>query len=57
VIRKSIWSLTADKLGTDSIKDQIKTLDESLKHLREQDSEDKTDLPVLDLLSDDADET
>jgi hypothetical protein len=57
VIRKSIWSLTADEMGTDLLEDQIKTMDESLKHPRELDSEDKTALPVLDLLSDDVDET
>jgi hypothetical protein len=57
VIRKSIWSLTADELGTVLIKDQIKDLDESLQHLREPGSDNKTALPVLDLLSDDADET
>jgi hypothetical protein len=57
VIRKSIRSLTADELGTDFIRDQNKDLDESLKHLREPDSEVKTALPVLDLLSEEADET
>jgi hypothetical protein len=57
VICKSIWSLTADKMGTDLIKDQIKTLDELLKHLCEPDSKYNTALPVLDLLSNYADET
>jgi hypothetical protein len=56
VIRKSIWALTANEIGTDMIREQIETLDESLKHLREHDSKERTALPVLDLLSNDEDE-
>jgi hypothetical protein len=44
-------------MGTESIKELKATLDESLKHLREYDSEDNTELPALDLLSNDEDES
>jgi hypothetical protein len=43
-------------MGTDIIREQITTLDESLKHLRENESEEITALPVLDLLSNEEDE-
>jgi hypothetical protein len=39
MIRKSIWASTAEKMGTDMIREQIATLDESLKHFREHDSQ------------------
>jgi Leucine-rich repeat (LRR) protein len=57
VIRKSLCSFNGNKLRTDLIRDQIKALDESFKQLRESDSNDLTALPVLDLISNNGDET
>jgi hypothetical protein len=43
-------------MGADMIREQIATLDESLKNLREHDSKKEISLPVLELRSNDEDE-